>query len=131
MAELTLETRFSRRRLRETPEPLLPPMHPAGEGDLGSLRAEDLQGAGQSRSIHSLAPLVRNDEQAQTNDIVGLATRFGRYGIVGSPDAPAKRLDGEPQTGGAYLAAGGAQGTGRAAQERPAVAREGNPCVGL
>ena len=25
-------------------------------------------------------PLVRDDEQALTNDIVGLATRFGRYG---------------------------------------------------
>ena len=35
---------------------------------------------GQSRSTHRHEPLVRNDEQAFTNDIVGLATRFGRYG---------------------------------------------------
>ena len=35
---------------------------------------------GQSRSAHHHEPLVRDDEQAFTNDIVGLATRFGRYG---------------------------------------------------
>ena len=35
---------------------------------------------GQSRSTHRREPLVRDDEQALTNDIVGLATRFGRYG---------------------------------------------------
>ena len=35
---------------------------------------------GQSRSTHRHEPLVRNDEQAFTNDIVGLATRFDRYG---------------------------------------------------
>ena len=35
---------------------------------------------GQSRSTHRHEPLVRDDEQALTNDIVGLSTRFGRYG---------------------------------------------------
>ena len=35
---------------------------------------------GQSRSTHRHEPLVRDDEQALTNDIVRLATRFGRYG---------------------------------------------------
>ena len=35
---------------------------------------------GQSRSTHRHEPLVRDDEQALTNDIVGLVTRFGRYG---------------------------------------------------
>ena len=35
---------------------------------------------GQSRSTHRHELLVRGDEQALTNDIVGLATRFGRYG---------------------------------------------------
>ena len=35
---------------------------------------------GQSRSTHRHEPLVRDDEQALTNDIVGLTTRFGRYG---------------------------------------------------
>ena len=35
---------------------------------------------GQSRSTHRHEPLVRDGEQALTNDIVGLATRFGRYG---------------------------------------------------
>ena len=35
---------------------------------------------GQSRSTHRHQPLVRDDEQALTNDILGLATRFGRYG---------------------------------------------------
>ena len=35
---------------------------------------------GQSRSTHRHEPLVRDDEQALTNDIVGLATLFGRYG---------------------------------------------------
>ena len=34
----------------------------------------------QSRSTHRHEPLVRDDEQALTNDIVGLATRFGRCG---------------------------------------------------
>ena len=34
----------------------------------------------QSRSTQRHEPQVRNDEQALTNDIVGLATRFGRYG---------------------------------------------------
>ena len=36
--------------------------------------------------------------------------------------APAQRLGGESQTGGADLAAGGAEGTGQASQERPTVA---------
>ena len=34
----------------------------------------------QARSTRRHEPLVRDDEQALTNDIVGLATRFGRYG---------------------------------------------------
>ena len=34
----------------------------------------------QPRSNRRHEPLVRDDEQALTNDIVGLATRFGRYG---------------------------------------------------
>ena len=34
----------------------------------------------QPRSTQRSEPLVRDDEQALTNDIVGLATRFGRYG---------------------------------------------------
>ena len=34
----------------------------------------------QPRSTQRHEPLVRDDEQALTNDIVGLATRFGRYG---------------------------------------------------
>ena len=35
---------------------------------------------GQSRSTHRHEPLGRDDDQALTNDILGLATRFGRYG---------------------------------------------------
>ena len=35
---------------------------------------------GQSRSTQGHEPLVRDHEQALTNDIVGLATRLGRYG---------------------------------------------------
>ena len=34
----------------------------------------------QPRSTQRHEPLLRDDEQALTNDIVGLATRFGRYG---------------------------------------------------
>ena len=34
----------------------------------------------QPRSTQRHESLVRDDEQALTNDIVGLATRFGRYG---------------------------------------------------
>ena len=34
----------------------------------------------QPRSTQRHEPLVQDDEQALTNDIVGLATRFGRYG---------------------------------------------------
>ena len=34
----------------------------------------------QPRSTQRHEPLVRDDEQALTNDIVGLASRFGRYG---------------------------------------------------
>ena len=34
----------------------------------------------QPRSTQRHEPLVRNDEQALTNDIVGLASRYGRYG---------------------------------------------------
>ena len=34
----------------------------------------------QPRSTHRHEPVVRDDEQALTDDIVGLATRFGRYG---------------------------------------------------
>ncbi len=34
----------------------------------------------QRRSTQRHEPLVKDDEQALTNDIVGLATRFGRYG---------------------------------------------------
>ena len=35
---------------------------------------------GQPRSTHRHEPLVRGDEQALTNDTVGLAARSGRYG---------------------------------------------------
>ena len=35
---------------------------------------------GQPRTTHRHEPLVRDDEQALTNEMVGLATRFGRYG---------------------------------------------------
>ena len=34
----------------------------------------------QPRSTQHNAPLVRDDERALTNDILGLATRFGRFG---------------------------------------------------
>ena len=34
----------------------------------------------QPRSTQRHEPLVRDDEQALTDDIVGLASRFGRYG---------------------------------------------------
>ena len=34
----------------------------------------------QPRSTQHHDPLVKDDEQALTNDIVGLTTRFGRYG---------------------------------------------------
>ena len=34
----------------------------------------------QPRSTQRHEPLLREDEQALTNDIVGLAVRFGRYG---------------------------------------------------
>ena len=34
----------------------------------------------QPRSTQRREPMVPDDEQALTNDIVGLATRFGRYG---------------------------------------------------
>ena len=34
----------------------------------------------QPRTTQRHDPQVRDDEQAMTNDIVGLATRFGRYG---------------------------------------------------
>ena len=34
----------------------------------------------QHRSGNRQKPLVLGDEQALTNDIVGLSTRFGRYG---------------------------------------------------
>ena len=35
---------------------------------------------GQPRSTHRHEPLVGDGEQALTNEMVGLATRFGRYG---------------------------------------------------
>ena len=35
---------------------------------------------GQPRSTQRYGPVTGDDEQALTNDIVGLATRFGRYG---------------------------------------------------
>jgi len=39
----------------------------------------------QPRSTQRHEPLVQDDEQALTTDIVGLATRFGRCGTGGSP----------------------------------------------
>ena len=35
---------------------------------------------GQPRSTQRQEPQVQDDEQALTNEMVGLATRFGRYG---------------------------------------------------
>ena len=35
---------------------------------------------GQPYSTHRHEPLARDDERSLINDIVGLATRFGRYG---------------------------------------------------
>ena len=96
----------------------------------------------QPRSTHRREPLVRDDGQVLTNDIVGLATRFGRYGRR-RMTGPAQTclLRGEPQTCGAYPTAGGAWSTSRVAQERPAVdgrrvvrqaeVGEEKPCVGL
>ena len=39
-----------------------------------------MQGAGAVPLDPHHEPLVRDDDQALTNDIVGLANRFGRYG---------------------------------------------------
>ena len=67
-------------------------------------------------------PGIPRSEQALTNDIVAQATRFGRYPYRPNRHAPAQRLGGEPQAGGADLAAGGAEGAGPATQERAVVA---------
>ena len=74
--------RYSRRPLRETSEPRpSPPVCRIRQVGSGGIGAAGLQGAGTApRSTHRHEPLVRGDEQALTSDIVGLATRFGRYG---------------------------------------------------
>ena len=55
----------------------------------------------QHRSTHRQEPLVRDDEQALTNDIVGLATRFGRYGY--------RRITALPRSAG-WRGSGGGRG---------------------
>ena len=77
----------------------------------------------QPRSTQRHEPQVRDDEQAQPNDIVGLAARFGRYGYRritallrhAGWDVNHKRVE-------RIWRRGGAESAGQAAQERLAVA---------
>lgn len=86
----------------------------------------------QPRSTQRHKPMVRNDEQALTND----NRRTGHPLLplrLPADHCPAQecRLAGEPQAGGTGPAAGGAESAGRAAQERPAVAERRVMCVRL
>ena len=65
---------------------------------------------------------VKN-EQALTEEIVELTSRYGRYGYrKDHRPAEASWLGREPQACGEDLAAGRAEGASKAAQERAAVA---------
>ena len=67
---------------------------------------------------------MRDDEAALTADIIALATEYGRYGY--RRIAAMLRDAGwvvNDQTHRADLAAGGAEGSAEAAEERPALAQ--------
>lgn len=79
-------TSYSRRQLRETAEPRSPPRvcraRQVGSGSIRSsesVLASGLPGVGAAPTQRH-EPLVRDDEQALTDDIVGLASQSGRYG---------------------------------------------------
>ena len=83
----------------------------------------------QPRSTQRHEPMVKDDEQALTNDIVGLATRFGRYGYRritallrhAGWDVNHKRVERVWRRDGLKVPV-------RAAQERPAVAERRVMC---
>ena len=71
----------------------------------------------------SVARRERGDEEALRGDVVKLASRYGRYGYRRvTALLQCRGLGGEPQAGGADLAAGGAEGAQEAAEAWPAVA---------
>ena len=78
---------------------------------------------GQHRSTQRKLPRTADDEAALTADIVELARRYGRYGYrrITALLQAAGWLAGQPQAGRADLAAGGAQGTGQAAEAGSAL----------
>ena len=72
---------------------------------------------GQHRSTQRKAPCGADDEEALTDDIIALAKQYGRYGLSpGNRAAAFGRLVGEPQAGGADLAARGAEGAAEATE---------------
>ena len=76
----------------------------------------------ESRPTRRAGPLVRRDEQALaqavSNHIVGLATRFGWYGYHRVPRVATRRVESEPQKGGADPAAGRLERAVQATPER-------------
>ena len=79
---------------------------------------------GHPRSTHRYEPIPGEDEQGLTEEIVELASRYGRYGY--RRVTALLRMEGlgcEPQESRADLATGRAEGAGQAAQERTSVAQ--------
>ena len=135
-------TRYSRTPLRETCEPRPRPVCPTRPVSLGGIGAEGLQRAG--TAPHDSSPrAVGPGRQAGSDQRNGGAGHPVRPVRLPADHRPAQRcrLECEPQTGRADLAARGVEGAGEPAPERPAVAERRvvgqaetggeKPCVGL
>ena len=74
---------------------------------------------GQMRRTQRYTPKVADDDKALTDNIVSLATEYGRYGYrrITALLKIDRWLAGEPQAGGEDLASGGAEGAGGSRRE--------------
>jgi hypothetical protein len=78
---------------------------------------------GQHRSAQRKIAKTPDDEAALTADIIAFDIQYGRHGYRRSGAVAKCRLGGEREAGRADLAAGGAEGSSKATQEKTTLAQ--------
>ena len=132
VADHTLDNQILKEAARGTSESCSsPPVRRAGDAHLGVSERRACRVPGHARSTERYAPRPAEDEQALTDAIVELASRFGRYGYRRiTALLRMKGWDVNHKRGGPAMATGGAQGADEAAEARALWLNDGS-CVRL